>query len=103
MFSVLLDDLDELNRLVDKPHSESPWPPSLGSQCVPSRWSCAGAASAFAYSRQDKPIWLGHDPRCVRWEWRTRLGDGAVPLCRPYESLVHDIIVSSFFTTFLEM
>ena len=74
----------QADQLVDKPHSESPWPPCLGSRCAPSCWSYAGAASAFATSRRAKPSWLGLAPRCVRWDRRTRLGDGAVPLCRPY-------------------
>ena len=84
MFSAILDDIDEPDRLVEKPYSESPWPPSLGSRCAPSRWSCTGAAIAFASSRRAKPGWLGLAPRCIRWDWQTRLGDGVVPLCRPY-------------------
>ena len=84
MFSAILYDIDEPNRLVDKPHSELPWTPSLGSQCAPSRWSSAGAASAFASSLWVNPICLGLDPQYIHWDWQKRLGYGSVPLCRPY-------------------
>ena len=78
MFSAVLYDIDEPDQLVDKPHSKSPWLPSLWSQCAPSLWSCAGDASSFTSSFRAKPIWLGLAPQYILWDWQTRLGNGSV-------------------------